>query len=162
MATIALEGMRFFAYHGYYEEEQILGNEFVVDIFVNTETILTKFTDDLHADLDQVEELLKAGEMSLKAIGVKRGKPDDDKHRPTTVNYETLYLLCQKEMREPAHLLETVVDKIADSITDYFDNVEGVLVRLKKLNPPLGGRVASAWVMASRGEIEIPMFGGES
>lgn len=162
MATIALQGMRFYAKHGYHDEEQILGNEFILDVFVNTEIPLIQVVDDLHADLDEVEEVLKEKDMSLKDIGVKRSKkPEDDKHRPTTVNYETLYLLCQKEMREPVRLLETLVDNIADSITEYFDNVEGVLVRLKKLNPPLGGRVASAWVMASKGEIEIPMFGEE-
>jgi len=35
MATIqkvALEGVRFFAYHGFYPEEQLTGNEFIVDI----------------------------------------------------------------------------------------------------------------------------------
>jgi len=29
---IALHGIRFFAYHGYYPEEQVLGGEFIVDI----------------------------------------------------------------------------------------------------------------------------------
>ena len=29
---VALEGVRFFAYHGYYPEEQKAGNEFLVDI----------------------------------------------------------------------------------------------------------------------------------
>ena len=56
MATIALEGMRFYAYHGYYEEERTLGNEFILDVYVNTEIVLTTLVDDLHADaiaLDQ-------------------------------------------------------------------------------------------------------------
>ncbi len=163
MPTIALEGMRFYAYHGYYEEERILGNEFILDVYVNTETPLIELVDDLHADLNELEEILKEKDMSLKDLGVKKSKkPEDDKHRPTTVNYETLFLLCQKEMREPVRLLETLVENLAESITDYFDNVEGVMVRLKKLNPPLGGRVANAWVMTSKGEIEIPMLGAES
>lgn len=34
MAAIALEGMRFYAYHGFYEEEQIIGNYYLVDIDV--------------------------------------------------------------------------------------------------------------------------------
>lgn len=38
MTRIALEGMRFFAYHGYYEEERIVGNQFVVDVFVDVDT----------------------------------------------------------------------------------------------------------------------------
>jgi 7,8-dihydroneopterin aldolase/epimerase/oxygenase len=34
MAWIALEGVRFFAHHGYYEEEALLGSEFVVNVYV--------------------------------------------------------------------------------------------------------------------------------
>ncbi|ATL47873.1 dihydroneopterin aldolase [Chitinophaga caeni] len=34
MLTIALESIEFFAYHGYYEEERILGNNFILDIAV--------------------------------------------------------------------------------------------------------------------------------
>jgi len=29
---VALEGIRFYAYHGFYPEEQLIGNEFIVDI----------------------------------------------------------------------------------------------------------------------------------
>ncbi|HEY0895245.1 MAG TPA: dihydroneopterin aldolase [Sphingobacteriaceae bacterium] len=29
---VALQNMRFFAYHGYYPEEQVIGNEFLLDI----------------------------------------------------------------------------------------------------------------------------------
>ena len=39
MAIIALEGMRFHAKHGFYEEEQILGNWFVVDVQITTNMI---------------------------------------------------------------------------------------------------------------------------
>ncbi|MBK7935739.1 MAG: dihydroneopterin aldolase [Lewinellaceae bacterium] len=38
MALISLEGMRFHAYHGVYDAEKTLGNEYVVDIVVNTNT----------------------------------------------------------------------------------------------------------------------------
>lgn len=34
MVKVALEGAEFFAYHGYYPEEQLLGTRFVVDIEV--------------------------------------------------------------------------------------------------------------------------------
>lgn len=34
MMTIALEGMQFYAYHGLYPEETILGNHFTMDILV--------------------------------------------------------------------------------------------------------------------------------
>jgi len=35
MITIALEGMKFHAFVGWYEEEKILGNEITVDLYVN-------------------------------------------------------------------------------------------------------------------------------
>ena len=34
MTTIALEGMQFFANHGYYEEEQATNTYFIVDVYV--------------------------------------------------------------------------------------------------------------------------------
>lgn len=35
MLTIALESVRFFAYHGLYKEEQVLGNHFILDVQVS-------------------------------------------------------------------------------------------------------------------------------
>lgn len=40
MGQIALEGMEFFAFHGYYDEEQKIGNKYGVDL---------RLTTDLHA-----------------------------------------------------------------------------------------------------------------
>ncbi|MGX5820539.1 dihydroneopterin aldolase [Chitinophaga lutea] len=37
MLTIALENVRFFAYHGFYKEERILGNHFILDVQVAIE-----------------------------------------------------------------------------------------------------------------------------
>lgn len=37
MGTIALEGLEFFAYHGFYEEEQKIGNKYQVDIQITTD-----------------------------------------------------------------------------------------------------------------------------
>ena len=37
MGIIALEGLEFFAYHGYYEEEQKIGNRYQVDIQITTD-----------------------------------------------------------------------------------------------------------------------------
>lgn len=31
---IALEGVKFFAHHGYYEEERLTGQEFILDVYV--------------------------------------------------------------------------------------------------------------------------------
>lgn len=45
MTRIALEGMNFFAYHGYYEEERIMGNPYVVDVIVDINTFDSKDDD---------------------------------------------------------------------------------------------------------------------
>ena len=36
MGYIEIEGMEFYAYHGHYEEEQIVGNRFLVDLKIET------------------------------------------------------------------------------------------------------------------------------
>ncbi len=37
MGTISLEGLEFFSYHGFYDEEQKIGNKYAVDIFVTAD-----------------------------------------------------------------------------------------------------------------------------
>jgi len=37
MGFIEIEGMEFYAYHGHYEEEQIVGNRFLVDLKIETD-----------------------------------------------------------------------------------------------------------------------------
>jgi dihydroneopterin aldolase len=37
MGLISLEGMEFFAYHGYYDEEQKIGNKYSIDLTIETD-----------------------------------------------------------------------------------------------------------------------------
>jgi dihydroneopterin aldolase len=37
MGRIAIEGMHFHAYHGYYEKERQEGNHFIIDVYVDTD-----------------------------------------------------------------------------------------------------------------------------
>jgi 7,8-dihydroneopterin aldolase/epimerase/oxygenase len=48
MATISITGMEFHAYHGCFKEEQVIGNIFIVDVFLETITTDAEITDDLH------------------------------------------------------------------------------------------------------------------
>ena len=121
MTTIALEGIHFIADHGYYPEEQELGNHFVLDVYVKMAVNLAGRTDDLRR----------------------------------TVNYETIYLICQAEMKKSSQLLEKLAQAIADRINEFFELVQSVKVRVRKLNPPLAGRVDSAYV-----EVEVGGSGG--
>ena len=47
MSQISVEGMEFFAYHGCFQEEQIIGTRFMVDIHLEAETQQAEQTDDL-------------------------------------------------------------------------------------------------------------------
>lgn len=44
--VIALEGMKFYAHHGYYDAERQIGNDFIVDAYITTD-----LNDNLNDDL---------------------------------------------------------------------------------------------------------------
>ena len=115
MARISLENVRFRANHGLYEEERILGNDFMLDIWIDTD--IKNATVVHENDMDKVDK---------------------------TVNYELVYEICRIEMAKPQKLLETVVEEIIYRLKTHFKNMEMVQLKLRKLNPPLGGQVEFA------------------
>jgi 7,8-dihydroneopterin aldolase/epimerase/oxygenase len=54
MGKIILEGMEFFAYHGCYKEEQVIGTKFIVDLTVDTDTSVAEASDHLKDTLSYV------------------------------------------------------------------------------------------------------------
>lgn len=48
MGIIALEQMEFWAYHGCFEEEQVIGTRFMVDLELSVDTTKAEETDHLH------------------------------------------------------------------------------------------------------------------
>jgi 7,8-dihydroneopterin aldolase/epimerase/oxygenase len=117
MAVIALEGMRFRAFHGLYEEERILGNDFILNIEI-------------------VADISKAS--VVQEHGVE--KVDN------TINYETVYEISRIEMATPHKLLETLIESIVMALKWQFKTINQVSIKVKKLNPPLGGRVDASYV----------------
>jgi len=107
MVTIALKGAEFFAYHGFYPEEQKLGCKFIVDVEV---------------DFTPVKNLA-------------------DNELATTVDYEQLYNIVNVEIKITRKLIETVAQAIAGEIKHRFPFSENIRVSIKKMNPPLMGKV---------------------
>ena len=107
MSTISIEGMEFFAYHGCFAEEQIIGTKFIVDIFMNVNTSKAEISDNLH----------------------------------DTVNYQSVYELVKEEMKTKSKLLEHVGRRILDKIETTFPEVEKSKIKIRKMNPPLGGKM---------------------
>ena len=126
MALISLEGMRFRAFHGVYEEESIIGNDFILDVFIDTD----------------VQNATTLTEHNMEKVD-------------NTVNYEIVYDICKVEMRKPQKLLETVMANIFYALKYHFRAMEQLHVRVKKLNPPLGGRVDSAAVFNIKSYVEV-------
>ena len=48
MALIKLEGISFYAHHGYYTHEQMRGNNYLIDVSVETDIEPSALHDDLH------------------------------------------------------------------------------------------------------------------
>jgi 7,8-dihydroneopterin aldolase/epimerase/oxygenase len=107
MITIAIQGAEFFAYHGFYPEEQKLGTKFIVDIEVN---------------------FVPAGNIKEDKIG-------------NTVDYEKVYQILVEQMKHTRKLIETVAQSIADDIKRKYPFIDSIKVTMKKVNPPLSGRV---------------------
>ena len=55
MGQIKLNGLEFYAYHGCLQEEQVIGNNFVVDITMDTEMQKASCSDDLSDALNYAE-----------------------------------------------------------------------------------------------------------
>lgn len=107
MSTISIEGMEFFAYHGCFAEEQIIGTKFIVDIFMDVDTSKAEVSDNLHE----------------------------------TVNYQSVYELVKEEMKTKSKLLEHVGRRILDKIEITFPEVDKSRIKIRKMNPPLGGKM---------------------
>lgn len=68
MGLIQIENMEFYAYHGHFEEEQIVGNRFLVDLEIETDMQVPAKSDDLKDALNyQVAYNLVKEEMQTKS-----------------------------------------------------------------------------------------------
>jgi len=117
MGKIVIEEMEFYAFHGHYQEEQIVGNRFLVDL-------------EMEADLTG-----PAGSDNLS----------------DAVNYQRVYQIIKSEMRRTkSNLLENIGKRILDALDAEMDGVEKATIRIRKLNPPMGGPIKSVGVEMKR------------
>lgn len=107
MSLISIEGMEFFAYHGCFKEEAIIGTKFRIDLLLETDTSKAETTDNLH----------------------------------DTINYQSVYSLVKEEMKTRSKLLEHVGRRILNLIRREFPDVVHAKIKIRKLNPPLGGKI---------------------
>lgn len=100
---------------------------------------------EFHAFHGCLEHEQKLGNTFIVNIGMDidtklAGETDNLEH---TLNYQLVYDVVKKQMEIPSMLIEHVGQRILDNILDSFPQIEVLEVSLSKLNPPLGGKVAS-------------------
>ncbi len=117
MAVIALEGMKFFAYHGLHDEERILGTNFILDVWIQTDIKDVKVINE-----NDVEQVLGS------------------------VNYVAVYDVCRIQMQKTQKLLEYLIINIVTELKKQFGEIQAVRIRIRKKNPPVGGQLDYATV----------------
>ena len=63
-----------------------------------------------------------------------------------TINYADLYDLVKDEMMTPSHLIEHLAGRIMKTIKAHYPQIQELIVKISKLNPPINGEIASASV----------------
>lgn len=63
-----------------------------------------------------------------------------------TLNYAMVYDIVKEEMGISSKLVEHVAGRIAQHLMKQFADISAVLVRITKLNPPMGAQCAGAGV----------------
>ncbi len=77
MGVVSLEGLEFFAYHGFYEEEQRIGNRYQIDIHITTDLSEAAQLDRLKSTVNYeilykiVAAIMKEPSRLLENIGLK-------------------------------------------------------------------------------------------
>ena len=73
-------------------------------------------------------------------------KAEESDNIADTVNYLEVYQVVKREMGKPSHLLEHVARRIGDAVLSQFPDTKNVVVKVSKVNPPLGGQMESVSV----------------
>ena len=68
MGQIALEGMRFYAHHGFYEEERAIGGKYVVDIYFDVDFNEASATDELSGTINYEEVYMLVKNIMMTSV----------------------------------------------------------------------------------------------
>ena len=116
MGIIEIEEMEFYAYHGHYEEERVVGNRFLLDLSIEADC-------DKAAKSDRIHDAL---------------------------NYQIAYKIIREQMQEKSHLLENIAKRILDALYENMKDIKKATIKVRKMNPPMGGQIKSVSVTMSR------------
>ena len=116
MGQIIIQDMEFYAFHGHFKEEQIVGNKFLIDLTIDT-------------DLSPAAKSDRLGDAA---------------------DYQVAYRVVKEEMGKKSNMLENIAARILDSLYAKMDNIDKATIRIRKMNPPMGGHIGSVGIVMSR------------
>ncbi len=67
-----------------------------------------------------------------------------------TVDYTKVYYLVAEEMKKKRDLLETVAQNCVNRIKNQFPQLSGIEFTIRKLHPPLPGKVGASKITLSK------------
>ena len=109
---VHIDGIRLHARHGVLPQEQLTGNDYIINVRASYDISRAMQTDDV-AD---------------------------------TLNYAEVYNIIKEEMSIPSKLIEHVAGRIADRLMDSYSQINSVMLRITKCNPPMGADCNGAGV----------------
>lgn len=66
------------------------------------------------------------------------------------VNYQHAYEIVKQQMDVKSYLLENIAGRILDALYAEMKGIRSATIKVSKLNPPMGGKIASVSVTMTR------------
>jgi 7,8-dihydroneopterin aldolase/epimerase/oxygenase len=84
---------------------------------------------------------------STKIEEFEAGKSD---RLEDATDYQIAFRTVKSEMDKKSFLLENIATRILDALYENLPSVKKATVRIRKMNPPMGGNIGSVGVTLSR------------
>ena len=100
------------------------------------------------------EESKTGGDFEVDLIVYLEPRNIPVRHMDETIDYTRLYQVVKQYMERPTPLLETLATEMAQEIFSTYSKVEEVMVKIKKLNPPIpffNGNVSAEYSLKRAG-----------
>ncbi|HBH84429.1 MAG: dihydroneopterin aldolase [Bacteroidetes bacterium GWE2_41_25] len=76
--------------------------------------------------------------------------PAESDNLKDAVNYQRAYQIVKQEMEKKSYLLEHIAGRILDALWSEMEGIKKATVKVSKMNPPMGGKIASVSVVISK------------
>ena len=77
-------------------------------------------------------------------------KSSESDNLKDAINYQHAYQIVKQEMEKKSHLLENIAGRILNALYSEMGGIIKATVKVSKMNPPMGGKIASVSVVLCR------------